>query len=59
MSATSMLNTIRTNSSPAKAWLRALELTKPIASQPERILPAVIEEAAMRLGDAPDRKSVV
>jgi fatty-acyl-CoA synthase len=48
-----MLNTIRTNSSPAKAWLRALELTKPIASQPERILPAVIEEAAMRLGDAP------
>src|ERR1035441_5817164 len=53
MSATSMVDAIRMNGSPAKAWLRALELTKPIASQPERILPAVIEEAAKRLGDAP------
>ena len=39
--------------SPAKAWLRALELTAPIARQRDRILHTVIEEAAARMGDAP------
>jgi hypothetical protein len=35
-------------SSPANAWLRALELTAPIAKSPSRVLPMVIEE----LGEA-------
>src|SRR4051812_5564059 len=37
----------------AKAWLRALEATAPIASQPNRTLPIVIDELADRYGDAP------
>ena len=36
-----------------RAWLRALELTAPIATTPQRILPTVIEELAARLGAAP------
>jgi fatty-acyl-CoA synthase len=52
---------VRTDGSTAKAWLRALELTAPIASNPERILPAVILEVAAQMGDAPallsDRES--
>jgi fatty-acyl-CoA synthase len=44
---------IRADGSTAKAWLRALELTAPIASNPERILPAVILEVAAKMGDAP------
>jgi fatty-acyl-CoA synthase len=55
------LDSIQTNSSPAKAWLRALELTSSIAGTPERILATVIEENAARFGDAPallsDRES--
>jgi fatty-acyl-CoA synthase len=39
--------------SPSKAWLRALELTAPIPRNRHRILPAVIEETAARMGDAP------
>src|SRR6267142_5985918 len=39
--------------SPAKAWLRALEMTAPIAAHPTRTLPAVIDELADRHGDAP------
>ena len=39
--------------SAAKAWLRALELTAPIAKRPDRILPTVIDELADRFGDAP------
>src|SRR3989454_5630562 len=39
--------------SAAKAWLRALELTAPIASNPRRILPGVIEELAEACGEAP------
>src|SRR5438046_6398056 len=39
--------------SAAKAWLRALELTAPIASNPCRILPGVIEELAESCGEAP------
>jgi fatty-acyl-CoA synthase len=48
--------------SPAKAWLRALELTAPIARNRYRVLPTVIEEVAARMGDAPallsDRESL-
>jgi len=39
--------------SPARAWLRALELTAPIARNPGRILPAVIEERAATSCHAP------
>jgi fatty-acyl-CoA synthase len=39
--------------SPVKTWLRALELTAPIARHPERILPVVIAELAETLGDKP------
>jgi fatty-acyl-CoA synthase len=39
--------------SAAKAWLRALELTTPIARHRDRILPVVIEQAAAQFGDAP------
>ena len=41
------------NGSSAKAWVRALELTAPIASHPQRILPTVIEELAAQFGEAP------
>lgn len=40
-------------SSSAKAWVRALELTTPIARRPERILPIVIEELAGKFENAP------
>jgi fatty-acyl-CoA synthase len=39
--------------SPAKAWLRALEMTAPISRNRYRILPTVIEEVATQMGDAP------
>jgi fatty-acyl-CoA synthase len=39
--------------SPSRAWLRALELTAPIARNRDRVLSTVIEELAERLGDAP------
>ncbi len=39
--------------SPAKAWVRALERTTPIARQPGRIFPNVIQELAEQFGDAP------
>src|SRR5690348_960008 len=41
------------NRSPAKAWLRALELTAPIATHPDRIFPGVIEEVAEEFAEAP------
>ena len=41
------------SASPAKAWLRALELTAPIARNPDRTLPVVVEDAANRWGTAP------
>src|ERR1700681_1875889 len=48
--------------SAAKAWSRALELTAPIAGNPERILPTIIDELARTCGDAPallsDRESL-
>ena len=39
--------------SAARAWSRALELTVPIARNPDRILPTVIAELAEKFGDAP------
>ena len=39
--------------SPGKAWLRALDLTAPIARNRDRILSTVIEERAAQLGDTP------
>ena len=39
--------------SPAKGWLRALEMTAPIAKKPARTLPVMIEELAEKFGDAP------
>jgi fatty-acyl-CoA synthase len=39
--------------SPAKAWMRALELTAPIARNRDRILPTVIDELAGQHEDAP------
>ena len=39
--------------SAAKAWLRALELTAPIAENPRRTFPTVIDELARRFGDSP------
>jgi fatty-acyl-CoA synthase len=41
------------NPSPARAWLRALELTGPIAKSPDRILPAVIQDLADKFEDVP------
>jgi fatty-acyl-CoA synthase len=38
--------------SPAKAWLRALEMTAPIAANPSRTLPAMLDALAERRGDA-------
>jgi fatty-acyl-CoA synthase len=39
--------------SPAKAWLRALERTAPIAANPARTLPAMLDALAAEHGDAP------
>src|SRR5258705_8152650 len=39
--------------SATKAWLRALEMTAPIARSPMRTFPVVVEELAERFGDAP------
>src|SRR3989475_7923507 len=41
------------NRSAAKTWLRALELTAPIANNPRRIFSTVIDEIAERFGEAP------
>jgi fatty-acyl-CoA synthase len=43
----------RAKDSPAKAWLRALELTAPIAANPARTLPAMLDALADKHGDAP------
>ena len=39
--------------SALRDWVRALEATAPIAGNPQRILPGVIEELAETRGDAP------
>src|SRR4030088_1841972 len=40
-------------SASRKAWVRALELTAPIGRTPSRTFPALIEDLALRFGDAP------
>jgi fatty-acyl-CoA synthase len=52
MSAITQLGPVE-SASPAKAWLRALELTAPITRNPDRTLPVVVEDLAKRLGTAP------
>jgi fatty-acyl-CoA synthase len=47
------MTSVNINGSAAKAWLRALELTAPIARTPDRVLSTVIEELAAQWGDAP------
>jgi fatty-acyl-CoA synthase len=39
--------------SASKAWIRALEMTARIETQPSRTFPCVIEELGARFGDAP------
>jgi len=46
------MTSVNSNGSAAKAWLRALELTAPIARSRDRILSTVIEELAAQRGDA-------
>lgn len=52
----------RPGASVSRAWLRALELTSPIARQRQRVLPAIVDELGDRLGDKPavlsDRESL-
>ena len=45
--------THHTRSSPAKAWLRALERTAPIAQNPRQTLPILIGSLAEKFGSAP------
>ena len=44
---------VKSSGSSGKAWLRALELTAPIARNRDRILSTVIEERAAQLDDTP------
>ncbi len=53
MSSFETLAPARGSGSPGKAWLRALDLTAPIARNRDRILSTVIEERAVQLGDTP------
>ena len=48
-----MTGLVAGRSSPAKAWSRALALTAPIVSRPERTLPVVIDELARQAGETP------
>ncbi len=43
----------RAQRSPARAWLRALELTAPLSKGQARTLPVVVAEMAARMGEAP------
>ncbi len=53
MSQLQTMTPVTNNASAGKAWLRALELTAPIARNPERVLSTVIEELAVQWGDTP------
>jgi len=46
-------NALTPRRSAAKTWLRAIELTAPIVSEPAIILPVAIEHVANDYGDAP------
>ena len=43
----------RAGDTPARAWLRALEMTAPIAANPTRTLPSMLDALAEKYGDAP------
>ena len=43
----------RSSPSPAKSWLRALELTSPIAKNTSRIFPTVLDEVADKFSESP------
>ena len=43
----------RGSDAPLRDWVRALEATAPIASQPRRLLPHLIDEFGQTRGDAP------
>lgn len=51
----SKLSSVQENGgrSPLKAWVRALELTAPIAHEPRRTFATVLEDLAERFGQAP------
>jgi fatty-acyl-CoA synthase len=53
MSGVQIQDATQSKGSAAGAWLRALELTAPIAGNRNRTLPVVIEEAAARFGESP------
>ena len=53
MSGVQIQDAIQSKGSAAGAWLRALELTAPIAGNRNRTLPVVIQEAAARFGESP------
>jgi len=53
MSGVGIEDATQSKGSAAGAWLRALELTAPIAGNRNRTLPVVIEEAAARFGESP------
>jgi len=53
MNASEVRGTGGTSSTASQAWLRALELTAPIARHPDRVMPVLIDEAASRWGNAP------
>ena len=48
----------RKQSAALRDWVRALEATAPIAANPDRLLPGIIEELAQTRGDAPALLSV-
>ena len=47
------LGAVARGSSSSKAWLRALELTAPIARNRDRIFPAIVDERAAAAPEAP------
>ena len=53
MSDLQTISPANTDSSAAKAWLRGLELTAPISKNPGCVISTVIEDLAVRYGDAP------
>jgi fatty-acyl-CoA synthase len=53
MNSGNIANQAANGASPAKMWLRALEMTAPIANNRARVLPIVIEDLATELGDVP------
>jgi fatty-acyl-CoA synthase len=53
MNSNNITNQAGNGLSPSKMWLRALEMTVPIANNRARVLPTVVEDFATALGDVP------